>query len=130
MRVTELITVLYVRDQRASRDFYAALLGAEPTLDVPGMTEFAIAPGITLGLMPESGIATLITPPMPHPSTANGTPRCELYLRVDNATEAYEIALTHGATPVSEPAPRDWGEHVGYISDPDGHIIAFAQPTP
>lgn len=127
MHVRELITVLYVRDQGRSRDFYSALLDAEPSLDVPGMTEFAITPGITLGLMPEGGIAKVITPPLPHPSLANGAPRCELYLRVDDARAAFETALIHGAQSVSEPSPRDWGELVGYVSDPDGHVIAFAE---
>ncbi len=32
--------ILYVSDQQVSRDFYAAGLGLEPVLDVPGMTEF------------------------------------------------------------------------------------------
>lgn len=127
MRVRELITVLYVRDQDAARDFYAALLGAEPSLDVPGMTEFAIAPGITVGLMPEAGISTVISPPLPHPSLASGIPRCELYLRVDDARASFEAALALGAQKVSEPTPRDWGELVGYVSDPDGHVIAFAE---
>ena len=48
--------ILYVSDQQVSRDFYAAVLGQEPILDVPGMTEFNLPDGSTLGLMPEAGI--------------------------------------------------------------------------
>ena len=126
-RVGHLIVILYVRDQHVARDFYAAILGVAPTLDVPGMTEFEVLPGVTIGLMPEQGIASLIAPPLPHPSQGNGIPRCELYLRVPNADIAYEQALRAGAGAVSAPASRDWGERVGYLSDPDGHVVAFAQ---
>ena len=123
-----LSVILYVRDQAAARDFYASALGLEPVLDVPGMTEFAVMPQVTLGLMPENGIARLISPPMPHPADGRGVPRCEVYLRVADVDGAYQQALRASATPVSAPSSRDWGEYVGYLSDPDGHIIAFARP--
>lgn len=126
----EVILILYVRDQQAARDFYASALGIAPDLDVPGMTEFAILQGVRIGLMPEAGIARLITPPLPHPAQGAGIPRCELYLRVDDVDAAYARALQAGASPVSPPASRDWGEHVGYLSDPDGHVLAFARRVP
>lgn len=126
-RIGQVNLILYVGDQSAARDFYASVLDMRPVLDVPGMTEFAVLPGITLGLMPEHGIASLITPPLPHPADGSGIPRCELYLRVDDADAAYERALRAGATAVSSPALRDWGERVGYLGDPDGHVVAFAQ---
>jgi len=28
---------------------------------------------------------------------------------------------------ISELKDRDWGDRVGYISDPDGHVLAFAE---
>ncbi|MBK6476581.1 MAG: hypothetical protein IPF95_18030 [Flavobacteriales bacterium] len=34
--------ILYVQDQLRSTSFYTALLGLEPTLNVPGMTEFGL----------------------------------------------------------------------------------------
>jgi catechol 2,3-dioxygenase-like lactoylglutathione lyase family enzyme len=37
--------ILYVADQAASAAFYTRVLGASPTLDVPGMTEFALGAG-------------------------------------------------------------------------------------
>lgn len=43
---------MYGRDQRASADFYRRVLVIEPTLDVPGMTEFTIMDGAILGLEP------------------------------------------------------------------------------
>jgi catechol 2,3-dioxygenase-like lactoylglutathione lyase family enzyme len=33
-------TILFVKDQQKSRDFYSAALSLVPQLDVPGMVEF------------------------------------------------------------------------------------------
>lgn len=118
--------ILYVSDQRRAREFYAKVLDELPSLDVPGMTEFWLAPGVKLGLMPENGIAKILGAHTPHPSTANGVPRCELYLKYGSVTAYYERALAAGGKAVSAAAPRDWGDEVAYVCDPDGHIIAFA----
>jgi uncharacterized glyoxalase superfamily protein PhnB len=118
--------ILYACDQLRSRDFYARVFGVSPTLDVPGMTEFAIG-DMTLGIMPEKGIAKILGDGVPHPKTGNGIPRCELYLYVENPKMQYERALTAGAKGLSPLARRDWGDEVAYCADPDGHIIAFAR---
>ncbi|MBV6405068.1 MAG: lactoylglutathione lyase [Flavobacteriales bacterium] len=120
---TELI--LYVRDQARSRDLYRILLDRAPVLDVPGMTEFDLG-GCKLGLMPETGIARIITPPLPHPQQGHGVPRCELYLLVDDLEAALGRALLAALRPVAPAADRDWGHRVAYFADPDGHVIALA----
>jgi lactoylglutathione lyase len=121
--------ILYVADPSRSRDFYAAVLGQAPSLDVLGMTEFELGPSCKLGLMPATGIAKLITPPLPHPAKAQGVPRCELYLRVADASAYDARAHAAGAVLVNAGKPRDWGDHVSYWADPDGHVLAFAMPT-
>lgn len=122
-----LMIILYVEDQQASAAFYRALLGREASLDVPGMTEFDLTPGYTLGLMPNTGIARILGEKMPHPATATGIPRCELYLHVDDALAAFEYAIQLGAKSISPVIERNWGDSVGYVADNDGHIIAFAE---
>jgi len=119
--------ILYVKDQQRSCDFYAAALQQEPELHVPGMTEFKLTNTCKLGLMPENGIARIITPAVPHPSKGNGIPRCELYLLTQDAEDALTRCLNAGATLISAVQPRDWGHKVGYCSDPDGHILAWAE---
>lgn len=118
--------ILYVEDQGLSRDFYRTLLGRTPTLDVPGMTEFDLG-GCKLGLMPNAGIAKIISPNMPHPSKGNGVPRCELYLVVDDLDPSVARAQQAGATIVDAAKARDWGHRVAYFADLDAHIIAIAQ---
>ncbi len=121
--------ILYVADQAKSRDFYEKILGYEPILDVPGMTEFLLNPMCKLGLMPESGIDKILQKSTKHPSLGNGIPRCELYLMVENPALSQQAAILHGAKHVSDAALRDWGHEVAYVQDFDGHIIAFAKRT-
>ena len=126
MKINKIEIILYVADQQKSRDFYSKIFQKQPDLDVSGMTEFTLKNSLTLGLMPENGIAKILLNKTPHPKTGNGIPRCELYIFTDNIEEAYTIALKAGAKEISKIQDRDWNHTVGYLADPDGHIIAFA----
>lgn len=119
--------ILYVADQQKSRDFYSVILNKTPSLDVPGMTEFTLTESLKLGLMPENGIAKILSDKTPHPNTGNGIPRCELYIVIDNLEDTFELAKKAGAKEISSIQDRDWGDQVGYLADFDGHIIAFAK---
>ena len=120
-------TILYVSDQHASTEFYATVLDRPPRLDVPGMTEFELAPGSVLGLMPEAGIRALLGDTIADPAAARGIPRAEIYLRVDDDPAGWHArALAAGARELSPPAMRDWGDVAAYSLDPDGHVLAFA----
>jgi uncharacterized glyoxalase superfamily protein PhnB len=122
----EIETILYVSDQQKSCEFYTQLFRREPSLNVPGMTEFILAPSFKLGLMPNDGIAKILEGKTKHPSSGNGIPRCELYLKVEDLELEYENALKIGAIEISPIIDRNWGDRVCYFSDMDGHIIAFA----
>lgn len=119
--------ILYVKDQEKSKQFYEKLLGLSPSLHVPGMTEFMLSENCKLGLMPEEGMAKILKGTTPHPKSGNGIPRCELYLKVDNAQTYLQRGVEMGAKNVSHLQQRDWGDIAGYIADRDGHIIAFAE---
>lgn len=121
--------ILYVADPVRSREFYRAVLERAPELDVPGMTEFDLGGGARLGLMPEAGIRRLLGPALTDPAQARGVPRAELYLRWRDAAAAHARALAAGAVELSPLRPRDWGERVGYVLDPDGHVLACAEPS-
>ncbi len=127
--VLEIEFILYVKNQQKSTDFYCKILDATPSLNVPGMTEFKLSENFKLGLMPEDGIAKIIAKNAPNPALGNGIPRCELYLKVDAIDAYFSRAVESGAKIIDAIAPRDWGDTVGYLSDLDGHIIAFASKT-
>lgn len=120
-------TILYVSSQEASSEFYQDIFRKAPDLNVPGMTEFNFSVNCKLGLMPNKGIAKILAGKTPHPDSGNGIPRCELYLYVDNIQFEFDNAIKSGAKLISPVIERDWGDRACYFSDPDGHIIAFAE---
>jgi catechol 2,3-dioxygenase-like lactoylglutathione lyase family enzyme len=124
MSIKSLEVILYVSDQARSRDFYREVLGMEPSLDVPGMTEFDIA-GAKLGLMPASGIKVLLADVITESDQAIS--RCELYLVVDDPIAYAARARSAGAMELSSLQLRDWGDEVAYFADQDSHVIAFAR---
>ncbi|MCK5075601.1 MAG: glyoxalase, partial [Calditrichia bacterium] len=81
--------ILYVKNQDASMEFYSKVLGLKPALYVPGMTEFVLNDGSSLGLMPISGIKKLLGDKLPDPEKAGKFPKSELYLTVDEPGEFY-----------------------------------------
>ncbi len=119
--------ILYVADQEKSCSFYRKVLGMEPGLDVPGMTEFAIGESAILGLMPTSGIKRLLGSQLPDPHLGAGIGRAELYLIVENPQLYYDRALQAGAVSLSPLSVRDWGDRAAYCLDPDGYVVAFAE---
>jgi predicted enzyme related to lactoylglutathione lyase len=121
--------ILYVKDHQKSTQFYEQLFRKTADLNVPGMTEFILNDFCKLGLMPNDGIAKIITPTLPHPNLGNGIPRCELYFLVDNLQEEYQNIKEFGAKIISEIEERNWGDTAFYFSDLDGHVIAFAEKT-
>lgn len=120
-------TILYVNDQEESRIFYEKLFRTKADLHVPGMTEFIISETSKIGLMPNKGIAKILSNHSPDPDLGIGIPRCELYLYVEEIEMEYQHALSIGAKLINPLADRDWGDKVCYFADPDAHIIAFAK---
>ena len=119
--------ILYVADQERSRSFYQHVLGIDPQLHVPGMTEFALPGGAVLGLMPEKGIKSLLGEALPDPVCGQGVPRAELYLVLGQADACHARALETGARELSPMQLRGWGQFVAYSLDPDGHVLALAR---
>jgi uncharacterized protein len=119
--------ILYVKDQKRSRDFYRAVLQIEPYLDVDGISEFELAPGCILGVMPAAGIKRILGDALPDPMQADGIPSGEIYLQVEDPQSYHDRALANGARELSPLQLRNWGEEVAYCLDLDGHVLAFAK---
>ena len=119
--------IIYVKNQEKSKFFYEKLLQLKPVLHVPGMTEFQLNKNAKIGLMHEQGIAKILGDKMPNPALGQGVPRCEIYLKVNNAKEYILRGIENGAVDISAFQKRDWGDTVGYIADLDGHVLAFAE---
>jgi len=126
-KVTNMMFIIYVKDQEKSKQFYEELLGMSPKLHVLGMTEFNLDDKATLGIMPEEGIMKILNNKIQHPKEAKGIPRCEIYLYVDSPDEYYYRLIKAGGEGISKGELRNWGDYVSYGADIDGHIIAFAR---
>lgn len=118
--------IIYVSDQKRSKDFYEAVLQQKPVLDVPGMTEFQISNDSILGLMPEKGIKRLLGDKIPDPEKSNGISRAEIYLTVEDPMAFHGRSLEYGGKELSGLEERNWGDVAAYSMDPDGHVLAFA----
>ncbi len=119
--------IIYVKDQEKSTKFYSSLFNMKPCLLEEGMTEYQLSEGVKLGVMPGKGIAKELNYKVPSPDKADGIPRCELYFKVKDAQVYLDRGILLGAKDISPLSDRDWGDRVGYITDFDGHIIAFAE---
>ena len=117
--------ILFVADRAAATAFYSDVLARPPRLDVPGMTEYALAAGAVLGLMPEAGIRRLL-PDLPDPASVRGAPRGELYLLVADPEVHLDRLVAAGGRLLDPVRPRDWGHRAGYGLDLDGHLVVFA----
>ncbi len=126
--VTKIHFILYVKDQARSTAFYAQVLDCQPSLNVPGMTEFTLAENAILGLMPITGIKRLLGDRLPDPAQAAGVPHSEIYLLVSQPLDYHRRAIQAGAVELSGLEKRDWGHRAAYCLDPDGHVLAFAEP--
>lgn len=120
-------TILFVADQARSTEFYSRVLGVEPDLNVPGMTEFHVSDGAVLGLMPRSSAARLFADKIKIAQENDFHKAAELYLLVNDAAAYFRRAIEAGANEISPLTLRDWGHRAAYCLDPEGHIIAFAQ---
>lgn len=119
--------ILYVDDQEKSTEFYAKVLNLDPSLHVPGMTEFTLGNGCKLGLMPKKGIKNLLRNGLKNLDFGKGVLCSEVYLLVDNPEIYHQRALAHGARELSKISKREWGDVAAYSLDSDGYVLVFAR---
>jgi predicted enzyme related to lactoylglutathione lyase len=119
--------IIYVDDLDKTKMFYQFLFGEEPIVDEPGMCEFKLPDGSTLGIMPTSSLAKLFGDRFVEQRDRKSIPNIELYFLVDDAKHYHSRVLQLGATEIREFASTDWGDKAAYSINHDGHILAFAE---
>ncbi len=66
--------------------------------------------------------------PISAPSAS--APGFELGFKVRDVDTAFADLVARGASPVTPPTTRSWGQRTAYLADPDGHLIELAQSVP
>jgi lactoylglutathione lyase len=122
------LVILAVNDRAWALRFYQEAFGWPLLIDAPGYAELELPAGMRLGLYDRRAFGRNLgrTPPAPMEGTLS---RSKLYLSVADLDEAVTRVRRAGAPLLSGPAPRDWGDRVAYLADPDGNVVALAQPT-
>lgn len=59
-------------------------------------------------------------------ATPRDAPGFEIGFKVPDVDRAFEELVRCGATPMTPPTERAWGQRTAYVRDPDGHLIELA----
>jgi catechol 2,3-dioxygenase-like lactoylglutathione lyase family enzyme len=125
--------ILYVKDVAAALTFYEQAFGLSRRF-------FNDDHGKAYGEL-ETGAARLafasfelVSANLKHEFTAaspdKAPPGFEIALVTPEVPALYARALKAGATAVSEPATKPWGQTVAYVRDKDGHLVELCTPLP
>jgi PhnB protein len=123
--VPNVIPMLTCRDGAAEIDFCKAAFGAVEASRRSAADGSVIHATLTIGqviVMVHGEVPTL----------ASRAPQCDgsssvvIYLYVDSADPVIERALAHGATVLTPVRDQPWGDRVGRIMDPSGHVWNIA----
>lgn len=122
-------TVLYVPDVLKTIEFYEKAFGLKRTF-VADTAEFGQLDTGSTAL--SFAAIDLITGEIPGGFIAGDAKQQPLGMEVafatENVEEAYQAAVNAGATEVSRPAVKPWGQTVGYVRDLNGFLVEICTP--
>ena len=125
---THILTILAVKDLKASAAFYEEAFGWPARVRVPVYVELELPDGRGLGVYQRESFA-LNTGRLPARVPDGEISGTELYLRCADVAQTIDRLREAGARELSPLAPRDWGDDAAYFADPDGNVLVVARPT-
>jgi lactoylglutathione lyase len=124
-------TILYVRDVAASLAFYERAFDQRRRLLHESGQYAELETGSTTLAFASHELAAANLPQAFRPPAAAAereTP-FEVCFVTNDVAATYGRALDAGASAVSEPQTKPWGQQVAYVRDPDGTLIELASPA-
>ena len=123
-------TILYVQDVPHAVAFYEDAFGlSRAFVHEAGMYAEMDTGSTTLAFV-AYGIARTNLPCGFHENNPQGKPGgFEIAFVTDDVEAAWKRALDAGATAVSPPAPKPWGQIVAFVRDRDGIIVELCTPS-
>jgi lactoylglutathione lyase len=125
--------VLFVKDVSASLVFYEAAFGFSRRFfhDDSGNAYGELETGATRLAFVSLELAQSHLKRDAATPSLDGAPRgFEIALVTPDVPASYSRAIQAGATPISEPAAKPWGQTVAYLRDNAGHLIELCTPLP
>ncbi len=120
------IATLVVRDVDRAIELYGKAFGAVEILRIPGPDGKTGHGQVRLG---DTILFLAAEPTMRDrylsPESLGGT-TCGVYLYLNDCDAAFRKATAAGASPVSSPEDLPWGDRVGLVRDPFGHLWSLA----
>jgi predicted enzyme related to lactoylglutathione lyase len=122
--------VLAVSDLERSLDFYERAFDwpRNNRIDYANYVELLPPDGGSVGLIESDGYSQLVgaeSAPIPEGQVAPAY----VYVRVADVESTVARVEHAGGRPLSQLAPRSWGENAAWFADPDGNVIAVAQSS-
>jgi lactoylglutathione lyase len=125
-----LSAVLYVEDVSRAVAFYESAVGFRhrftddrgvyAELDTGGSMLSITARRTTAEESCHRADSSLPGPPPPN----------DIAIEVDDVAGAVRRAVASGGLLVRNPETKYWGQTIGFVRDPDGHMIQFCTPAP
>jgi lactoylglutathione lyase len=116
--------ILYVDDLEASVSFYRDTAGLSFKFAENGYAEFETGQ-TRFALYERARLDGLIGT-----AAARRDPDGEMAFLVEDVDREAERLHAAGTTILSGPVDRPWGHRTLHVSDPDGHVVEFAQEIP
>jgi lactoylglutathione lyase len=115
--------VLYVDDIDVSSAFYEGVFHLQRTVDWEGYREYDTG-ATRFGLLDR-------TQARAHVPAADGGSRSSqvsFTVELDQVDQTYLAAVAAGGIGVAEPKDTPWGQRVGFVADPDDHLLEVGSP--
>jgi predicted enzyme related to lactoylglutathione lyase len=122
--------IFAVSDLPRALEFYEHTFGwpRNGAIDYTNYVELLPPDGGALGLFERDGYEQLVgARPTDVPDDA--VPPAYLYVRVEDVEATADRIRTAGGRALTDLAPRAWGERAAWFADPDGNLVAIAQPA-
>lgn len=117
-------TILYVNDVAASISFYESAFGFKRKFISPDNDYGELITGATTLSFAQTELAKTNVPDGFTESDPAAKPFAfEIGFTVENVEEVFQQALNAGATLVSKPKTKPWGQTVSYVRDPNGFLV-------
>lgn len=125
--------ILYVKDVAASLAFYQAAFGLAQRFfhDDNGKAYGELETGAArLAFASFELVKTHLKTEAAAAALGRAPSGSEIALVTSDVPALYARAVKAGATAVSEPAAKPWGQTVAYLRDQDGHLVELCTPLP